>query len=91
MSTTATAAGTTATIVYRPLDAALGDADALAELRAIRARRAAGYAHDLELAERADARARAERARAERDQAAARRRDRRGSGRGRGLWGLLPA
>lgn len=82
MSTTATAAGTTATIVYRPLDAALGDADALAQLRAIRARRAAGYAHDLELAERADARARAER-----DQATARRRNRRGSG----LWGLLPA
>lgn len=73
-------------IVYRPLDAAWGDADALAQLRAIRAERTAGYERDLAMAEAIDARDRARR-RAERQDRA----NRRGHGRRGGLWGLLPA
>lgn len=80
---TATAAPT-APIVYRPLNPALGDADALAELRAIRAARAAGYEHSLRLAQAADARERAHRDAARRDHT-----NRRHKG-GR-FWGLLPA
>lgn len=93
MTTTATTAPTAGShraeadpIVYRPLDAAWGDADALAQLRAIRAERTAGYERDLAMAEAVDARDRARR-RAERQDRA----NRRGHGRRGGLWGLLPA
>lgn len=48
-----TAADTPAPILYRPLDPAWGDADALAELRAIRAARTREDARDLEMAQSA--------------------------------------
>lgn len=68
MSTTIATAATTAPIVYRPLDPALGDADALAELRALRSERRAADERALAQARRADAleHAHAEARRAER-------------------------
>ena len=63
-------------LVYRPLDPAWGDAEALAQLRAIRARRAAGYEQNLAMARAAETREQARR-RAERTD----RRSRRGHGR----------
>ncbi len=53
---------TTAPITYRPLDESLGDPEALAALRAIRAERTAAHERELALVEAADARARAHRA-----------------------------
>ncbi len=83
---TAEAAGP---IVYRPLHEAWGDADALAELRALRAQRTAAHDQRLAQIEAADARARARR-RADAEDRRRRRHDGRRQGRG-GLWGLLPA
>lgn len=84
---TAEAAGP---IVYRPLHEAWGDADALAELRALRAQRSAAHERRLAQIEAADARARAQR-RAEAEDRRRRRHDGRRQGRRGGLWGLLPA
>ncbi len=53
---------TTAPITYRPLDESLGDPEALAELRAIRAERTAAHERELALVQAADARACARRA-----------------------------
>lgn len=78
-----------APIVYRPLHEAWGDADALAELRALRAQRTAAHEQRLAQIEAADARARARR-RADAQDRRRRRHDGRRQGRG-GLWGLLPA
>lgn len=74
----------TAPITYRPLNAAWGDADALAELRALRAERTAAHDRELALIEAADARARARRRAETHDR-------RRRTGRRGGFWGLLPA
>lgn len=86
----ATTAEATGPIVYRPLHEAWGDADALAELRALRAQRSAAHGRHLAQIEAADARARAQR-RAEAEDRRRRRHDGRSQGRRGGLWGLLPA
>lgn len=74
-----------ALLVYRPLDEAWGDADALAQLRSLRAERTALHESQLAMVEAADAHERSRR-RAERQDRASRRRHGR-----RGFWGLLPA
>lgn len=86
----ATTGEATGPIVYRPLHEAWGDADALAELRALRAQRTVTHERRLAQIEAADARARAQR-RAEAEDRRRRRHDGRSQGRRGGLWGLLPA